>query len=74
MRSGRVEGVNRNASGTMMPQSASRQTLLGKSQWLISNAKGVRVTRDMGSVSLAFERGVSACFSARFCMNQQRLW
>ncbi len=41
-------------------------TLLVKSRWLISNAKGVRVTRDMGSVSLAFERCVSARFSARF--------
>ena len=41
-------------------------TLLGKSRWPISNTMGVRVTRDMGSVSLTFERCVSACFSARF--------
>jgi hypothetical protein len=49
-----------------LPQPSSQQTLLVKSWWLISNAKGVRVTRDMGSVSLAFERCVSARFSARF--------
>jgi len=41
-------------------------TLLVKSRWPISNAKDVRVTRDMGSVSLAFERCGSARFSARF--------
>ena len=46
-------------------QPSSPQTLLVKAWWLISNTKGVRVTRAMGSVSLAFERGVSAGFSAR---------
>jgi hypothetical protein len=48
------------------PHTWPRQTLLVKSRRPISNAKGVRVTRDMGSVLLAFERCVSACFSARF--------
>jgi hypothetical protein len=43
-----------------------RPTLLVKSRWPISNTKGVRVTRDMGSVSLTFERCVSARFSIRF--------
>jgi hypothetical protein len=41
-------------------------TLLVKSRWPISNVKGVRVTRDMGSVSLTFECCVSARFSAPF--------
>ena len=41
-------------------------TLLVMSRWPISNVKGVPVTRDMGSVSLAFERCVTARFSARF--------
>jgi hypothetical protein len=47
-------------------QTASQQTLLVKSRWPISNAKSVRVTRDINSVSLIFERCVSARFSARF--------
>jgi hypothetical protein len=50
----------------VMEQAWPRPTLLGKSRWPISNAKGVRVTRDMGSVSLTFERCVSVRFSARF--------
>src|SRR5262245_9347037 len=36
-------------------QTSSRLTLLAKSRWPSSNAKGVRTTRDIGSVSLAFE-------------------
>jgi hypothetical protein len=51
---------------TFLAQSSPRLTLLVKSRWPTSNAKGVRVTRDMGSVSLAFERCVSAHFSACF--------
>jgi hypothetical protein len=39
-----------------------RPTLLGQSRWPISNARGVRVTREMDSVSLAFE----CCLSPRF--------
>jgi hypothetical protein len=48
-------------------------TLLGKSRWLRSNAKDVRVTKAMGSVSLAFACCVSARFSARYRVNQQSL-
>jgi hypothetical protein len=52
--------------GTETDQTASQQTLLGKSWRPISNTKGVRVTKDMGSVSLAFECSVSSRSRARF--------
>jgi hypothetical protein len=41
-------------------------TLLGKSQWSISHARGVRVTRGMASVALAFERHRQDHFSSHF--------
>ena len=52
-------------------QTSPTLTLLGKSRWLRSNAKDVRVTKAMGSVSLAFACCVSARFSARYRVNQQ---
>jgi hypothetical protein len=52
--------------GIETDQTASQQTLLGKSWRPISNTKGVRVAKDMGSVSLAFGCSVSACSSAHF--------
>ena len=41
-------------------QTWPRLTLLGKSQWPISNAKGVHVTRSMSSVSLALQCSIKA--------------
>ena len=59
VRAGKGGGLFDNAS-------LSEQTLLGKSRWPIANAKGVRATRDVNSVSLTFERCVSASYSAGF--------
>jgi hypothetical protein len=47
-------------------QPSSRQTLLGKSQWPMSNATGVRIMRGMSAVSCAFKRHMQDGFSARF--------
>jgi hypothetical protein len=48
-----------------------RLTLWVKSRWPISNTRGMYVTRDMDSVSLACERCLSARFSTRLGVTQQ---
>jgi hypothetical protein len=48
---------------------------LVNAQQAISNAMGVRGTRGIVSVALAFNRRMYARFAARFCINQQsRSW
>jgi hypothetical protein len=47
-------------------QPSSRPTLVGQSQWPISNATGVRILRGMSAVSCAFKRQMQDGFSARF--------
>jgi hypothetical protein len=57
-----VFGDNDNAG----PQTGPRSTLLVNAQQSISNAIGIRFTRGMASVALAFKRRMYARFSARF--------
>jgi hypothetical protein len=52
-------------------QTWPRQTLLVKSQWLISNALRVRITRGMYAISSPFKRSMQGRFSARFGLTQQ---
>jgi hypothetical protein len=49
------------------------KTLLVNEQQVIFNAMGVRSTRGIVAVALAFDCRMYACFGARFCINQQSL-
>jgi hypothetical protein len=46
-------------------QTASEQTLLVKSRWVISNVLLVRVTRGMSAISPPFKHSMQGRFSAR---------
>jgi hypothetical protein len=52
-------------------QTWPRPTLLVNAPQAIPNALGVRVTRGIVLVVLAFNRRMSARCAARFCINQQ---